>query len=80
MISHQPVIDKIYLLAKDPYGVKYQFLINNWESMGLNHLKGSKAFVEYSNDKDNIYKNIEEGNQKFLVFFVQNFISWAKKY
>ena len=48
--------------------------------MGLNRLKGSKAFVEYSNDKDNIYKNIEECNQKFLLFFVQNFISWAKKY
>ena len=48
--------------------------------MGLNRLKGSKAFVEYSNDKDNIYKNTEKCNQKFILFFVQNFIFWAKKH
>ena len=27
LINKQPDIDKIYLLAKDPYEVKYQFLI-----------------------------------------------------
>ena len=27
LINHQPVIDKIYLNAKDPYETKYQFLI-----------------------------------------------------
>ena len=31
IMNHQPDIDKIYLYAKDPYEVKYQFLINKRE-------------------------------------------------
>ena len=47
--------------------------INNRESTGLKHLKGSKAFTEYSNDMDHIHKNIEEYNlnkkeKLFIVF------------
>ena len=37
LINQQPDIDKIYLHAKDPYGAKYQFLINKQESAGLKH-------------------------------------------
>ena len=40
----------------------YQFLINKRESTGLKHFNDSKAFIEYSNDMDYIYKNIEEYN------------------
>ena len=58
--SQQPDIDKIHLYAKDPYKAKYQFLIDKKESNGFNHFNDSKAFIEYSNDMDNIYKNIEE--------------------
>ena len=36
------------------------FLINKRESTKLKHLSYSKAFIEYSNDMDSIYKNIEE--------------------
>ena len=39
---------------------KYQFLIKEREGTGLKHLNDSKAFVEYSNDMDDIYKNIEK--------------------
>ena len=35
-------------------------LINKQESAGLNHFNDPKAFIEYSNDMDNIDKNIEE--------------------
>ena len=63
LINHQPNIDKIYLYAKDPHEAKYQFLINKRESTGLKHLNDSKAFIIYSNDIDDIYKNIEEYNQ-----------------
>ena len=61
------------LKAKDPYEAKYQFLINIQESAGLKYLSDSKAFVEYSNDVDDIYKNIEECNpdkkrKKLIVF------------
>ena len=31
-------------------------------STGLKHLNDSKAFIEYSNDMNDIYKNIEEHN------------------
>ena len=60
LISHKPDIDKIYLHAKDPYEAKYQLLINKRESTGLKYLNDSKDFIEYSNNMDNIYKNIEE--------------------
>ena len=50
LINYQPDIDKIYLYAKDPYEVKYQFLINKRESTGLKHFNDPKAFIEYSDE------------------------------
>ena len=61
-IIQQPHIYKIYLYAKDPYKTKYQLLINKRESTRLKHLNDIKAFIEYSNDMNDIYKNIEENN------------------
>ena len=61
LISQGPGLDEIYLYVKDPDETKDQFLINKWESTDLN-FNGSKAFIEYSNDMDDIYKNIEEYN------------------
>ena len=58
LINHKPDFDKIYLYAK--YPSNYQWLINKTESASLNYLNDSKAFIEYSNDMDDIYKNIEE--------------------
>ena len=73
LINHRPDTDKIYLYAKDPYEAKYQFLINKRESTGLKHFNDSKAFIEYSNDMDDIYKSIEEYNpnkkRKILIAF-----------
>ena len=66
-------IDKIYLYAKDPYEAKYQLLITKRESTGFKCLNDPKVFIEYSNDMDDIYKNIEEYNpikkQKILIVF-----------
>ena len=62
LISQQPDIDKKFLYVKDPYKAKYPFLIDKRGSTGLKHLNDSKAFIEYSNDMDDIYKNIEECN------------------
>ena len=48
-------------------------LINKKESAGLKYLNDSKAFIQYSDDTDDIYKNIEEYNQdkkqKILIVF-----------
>ena len=62
LINNERDIDKINLFAKDPYEAKYQLLINKRESTGLKYLIDSKAFIKYSNDMDDIYKNIEEYN------------------
>ena len=73
LTNNKPDIDKTYLYAKDPYEAEYKLLINKRESTGLKYLNDSKAFIEYSNDMDDIYKNIEEYNpnkkrQIFIVF------------
>ena len=73
LINNQPDIDKIYLYAKDPYEAKYQFLINKRESTGLKHFNDPKAFIEYSNDMHDVYKNINDYNpdkeNKILIVF-----------
>ena len=50
------------MYAKDPYESKYQYLINKREGVGINHFNDPKAFIEYSNDMQDVYKNIEEYN------------------
>ena len=62
LINNQPDIDEIYLYAKDPYEVKYQCLICKREKVGLNHYDDPKYFIEYSNDMQDVYKNVEEYN------------------
>ena len=37
-------------------------MINKGKSIGLKHFYDSEVFIEYSNDMDDIYKNIEEHN------------------
>ena len=73
LINTQPDIDKIYLYVKDSYETKYQYLINKREKVGLNHFNDPKAFMEYSNDMQDVYKNIEDYNpikkRKILIVF-----------
>ena len=73
LINHEPDTDKKFLYAKDPYKAKHQMLINKRESAGLKYLNDSKAFIEYSNDMDYIYKNITEYNpnkkRRILIVF-----------
>ena len=73
LINNQPDIDKICLNAKDRYKSKYQFLINKREITGLKHFNDPKSFIEYSNDMQDIYKNIngynEDKERKIIIFF-----------
>ena len=73
LINHEPDIDKINLYAIEPSEPKYQSLIKKQESTCLNYLNASKAFIEYANDMDDVYKHIEEYNQnknrKILLVF-----------
>ena len=64
LINNQPDIDKIYLYAKDPYEAKYQYLINK---------RDPRAFIEYSNDMQDVHQNIDNYNprkkRKVLIVF-----------
>ena len=52
---------------------RHRFLINKPESTSLKHFNDSKACIEYLDDMDDIYKNIEEYNlnkkRKILIIF-----------
>ena len=70
LIENKPDIDKIYLYA---YESKYQYLNKKRESVGVNHFKDPKAFIEYSNNMNDVYKNIDDYNpdkeNKILIVF-----------
>ena len=61
------------MYAKDTYECKYQYLINKREGVGINHFKNSKAFIEYSSDMHDVYKNINyynpDNENKILIVF-----------
>ena len=73
LIENHQDVDKIYLYAKDPYEAKYQYLINKRECVGINYFNDPKAFIEYSNDMHDVYKNIDDYNRdkenKILMIF-----------
>ena len=79
LIDHELNIDKIYWCANDPYEVKYQFLINKRECTGLKYLSDSKAFTEYWNNTNDIYKKILKNTNQikheklclFLIIWLQ---------
>ena len=68
LMNNQQDIDEIYLCVKDPYEAKYQFLINKRESAGLKYFNDPKAFIKYSNDMQDVYKDIEKYNLKNLKY------------
>ena len=73
LINNQSDIDKTYLYAKDPYEAKYQYLINKREKVELDHFNYPKAFMDNSNDIQDVCKNIEDYNpnkkRKVLIVF-----------
>ena len=73
LIIHQPDIDKTYTYAKDPSEANYQFFINKRKSKGWKTFNDSKVFIKYSNNMDDVYKNVEEYNpnkkEKSLTVF-----------
>ena len=73
LIEKQPDIDKIYFYAKDLYEAKYQYLINIREKVGINQHNDPRAYIEYSNNMNNVYKNINyytpDKKNKILIVF-----------
>ena len=66
-------IDKIYLYAKDTDEKKYQYLINKREQAGIKNLNDPHAFIEYSNDMNDVLDDINNYNKnrdkKVLIIF-----------
>ena len=62
-----------YLYAKDPFEDKNQYLIDKRNGVGINHFNDPKAFIEYSNDMQDVYKDINDYNpdkeNKILMVF-----------
>ena len=66
-------VDKIYLYVKDLSEPKYEFLINNRKNAGIKHFNITTAFIEYSNDMNDVFTNIDNYNKqrkrKVLIIF-----------
>ena len=61
----------MYLYPKDLFEAKYQFLSKKREKAGLKHFNDPTAFIQYSNEMQYVYKNIDEyniGKELFIVF------------
>ena len=73
LLNNLHPIDKIYLYAKDIHEPKYEYLINKREQAGINNLNDPKAFIEYSDDVNNVLDNINNYNKnrdkKVLIVF-----------
>ena len=72
-INNLHPIDKIYLYAKDLHEPKYEYLINKREQAGIKNLNDSHAFIEYSNDMNDVVDDINNYNEnrdkKVLIVF-----------
>ena len=73
LINNLHPIDKIYLYAKDIYEPKYEYLINKGEEAGIKNLDDPKSFMEYSDDMDDVFDDInnynKNRNKKVLIVF-----------
>ena len=73
LINDLHPIDKIYLYAKDIHQPKYEYLINKREKAGIKNLRDPKAFIEYSDDMDDVLDDINNynkiRNKKVLIVF-----------
>ena len=73
LINNLHLIDKIYLYAKDIHEPKYEYLINKREQVGIKNLNDPHAFIEYSDDMNDVLDDINDYNQnrdkKVLIVF-----------
>ena len=63
LINNLHPIDKIYLYTKGIDEKKYQFLINKREQAGIKNLNDPHAFIDYSDDIDDVLDDINNYNK-----------------
>ena len=73
LINDLHPIDKIYLYAKNIHEPKYEYLINKREQAGIKNLNDPHAFIEYSDDMNDVLDDINNYNKnrdkKVLIVF-----------
>ena len=73
LINNLHPIDKIYLYAKDIHQPKYEYLINKREQAGIKNLNDPHAFIEYSDDMNDVLDDInnydKNRDKKVLIVF-----------
>ena len=73
LINNLHPVDKIYLYAKDIHEPKYGYLINKREQAGIKNLNDPQAFIEYSDDMNDVLDDINNYNKnrdkKVLIVF-----------
>ena len=73
LINNLHPIDKIYLYAKDINEPKYEYLINKREQAGIKNLNDPHAFIEYSDEMDDVFDDNNNYNKnrdkKVLIVF-----------
>ena len=73
LIKNLHPIDKIYLYAKDIHEPKYEYLINKREQAEIKNLNDHHAFIEYSDDMNDVLDDINNYNKnrdkKALIVF-----------
>ena len=86
LINNLHPIDKIYLYEKDIHEAKYEYLINKIEQTGIKNLNDPHAFIEYSDDIDDVLDDInnfdKNRDKKVLIVFVDMIadIEYNKKF
>ena len=73
LINDLHPIDKIYLYAKDLHEPKYEYLINKRKQAGIKNLNDPHAFIECSDDMNDVLDDINNYNKnrdkKVLIVF-----------
>ena len=73
LINDLHPIDKICLYAKDIHEPKYEDLINKREQVGIKNLNDPHAFIEYSDDMNDVLDDInnynKDNDKKVLIVF-----------
>ena len=73
LINDLHPIDKIYLYAKDIHEPMYEYSINKREQAGIKNLNDPHAFIEYSDDMNDVLDDINNYNKnrdkKVIIVF-----------
>ena len=75
LINNLHPIDKIYLYAKDIHEAKYEYLINKREQAGIKNLNDPHAFIEYSDDMNDILDNYNKNRDKKVLIVFDDMIA-----